>query len=109
MNAESLTAEAQAGPLAGLRVLDFSTTAAGAQASQTFADFGAEVVHVEPPGGSQLRAQPGYPFLARGKKSIVLDLHAEADRAVARTMASGADVVDRDIPARRDGTAGTGL
>jgi crotonobetainyl-CoA:carnitine CoA-transferase CaiB-like acyl-CoA transferase len=93
MNADSLTAEAQAGPLAGLRVLDFSTTAAGAQASQTLADFGAEVVHVEPPGGSQLRAQPGYPFLARGKKSIVLDLHAEADRAVARTMASGADVV----------------
>jgi crotonobetainyl-CoA:carnitine CoA-transferase CaiB-like acyl-CoA transferase len=93
MNADSLTAEAQAGPLAGLRVLDFSTTAAGAQASQTLADFGAEVVHVEPPGGSQLRAQPGYPFLARGKKSIVLDLHAEADRAVARTVASGADVV----------------
>jgi crotonobetainyl-CoA:carnitine CoA-transferase CaiB-like acyl-CoA transferase len=93
MNADSLTAEAQAGPLAGLRVLDFSTTAAGAQASQTLADFGAEVVHVEPPGGSQLRAQPGYPFLARGKKSIVLDLHAEADQAVARTMAGGADVV----------------
>jgi crotonobetainyl-CoA:carnitine CoA-transferase CaiB-like acyl-CoA transferase len=93
MNADILPAEAQAGPLAGLRVLDFSTTAAGAQASQTLADFGAEVVHVEPPGGSRLRAQPGYPFLARGKKSIVLDLHAEADRAVARTMVGGADVV----------------
>jgi crotonobetainyl-CoA:carnitine CoA-transferase CaiB-like acyl-CoA transferase len=93
MNADSLTAEAQAGPLAGLRVLDFSTTAAGAQASQTLADFGAEVVQVEPPGGSQLRGQPGYPFLARGKKSIVLDLRAEDDRALARTMASGADVV----------------
>ena len=93
MNADSLTAEAQAGPLAGLRVLDFSTSAAGAQASQTLADFGAEVVQVEPPGGSRLRAQPGYPFLARGKQSIVLDLHAEADRALARTMASGADVV----------------
>jgi crotonobetainyl-CoA:carnitine CoA-transferase CaiB-like acyl-CoA transferase len=93
MNADSLTAEAQAGPLAGLRVLDFSTSAAGAQASQTLADFGAEVVQVEPPGGSRLRAQPGYPFLARGKKSVVLDLRAEADRALARTMASGADVV----------------
>jgi crotonobetainyl-CoA:carnitine CoA-transferase CaiB-like acyl-CoA transferase len=93
MNADSRTAEAQAGPLAGLRVLDFSTTAAGAQASQTLADFGAEVVHVEPSGGSQLRTQPGYPFLARGTKSVVLDLHAEADRALARTMASGADVV----------------
>jgi crotonobetainyl-CoA:carnitine CoA-transferase CaiB-like acyl-CoA transferase len=93
MNADRLTAEAQAGPLADLRVLDFSTTSAGAQASQTLADFGAEVVQVEPPGGSRLRAQPGYPFLARGKQSIVLDLHAEADHAVARTMAGGADVV----------------
>jgi crotonobetainyl-CoA:carnitine CoA-transferase CaiB-like acyl-CoA transferase len=93
VNADSLTAEAPTGPLAGLRVLDFSTTAAGAQASQTLADFGAEVVQVEPPGGSQLRAQPGYPFLARGKQSIVLDLDAEADRALARTMAGGADVV----------------
>ena len=99
MNADSLTAEAPAGaeaptgPLAGLRVLDFSTSAAGAQASQPLADFGAEVVQVEPPGGSPLREQPGYPFLARGKQSIVLDLQAEADRAVARTMASGADVV----------------
>jgi crotonobetainyl-CoA:carnitine CoA-transferase CaiB-like acyl-CoA transferase len=93
MNADSLIAEAQAGPLAGLRVLDFSTTAAGAQASQTLADFGAEVAQVEPPGGSQLRAQPSYPFLARGKKSIVLDLHAEADQTMARTMAGGADAV----------------
>jgi crotonobetainyl-CoA:carnitine CoA-transferase CaiB-like acyl-CoA transferase len=93
MNADSLAAEVQAGPLAGLRVLDFSAAAAGAQASQTLADFGAEVVQVEPPGGSQLRAQPAFPFLARGKRSIVLDLRDEADRALARTMASGADVV----------------
>ena len=59
--------ERQAGPLAGLRVLDFSSTPAGAQASQTLADFGAEVVHIEPPGGSQLRSMPGYPFIARGQ------------------------------------------
>jgi crotonobetainyl-CoA:carnitine CoA-transferase CaiB-like acyl-CoA transferase len=93
MNADSLIAEAQTGPLAGLRVLDFSTTAAGAQASQTLADFGAEVVHVEPPGGSQLRGQPGYPFIARGKKSVVLDLHAAGDSTAARALAAGADVV----------------
>ena len=70
MNADSLTAEAQAGPLAGLRVLDFSTTAAGAQASQTLADFGAEVVQVEPPGGSRLRSLTSYPLIARGKKKV---------------------------------------
>jgi len=81
-----------AGPLADLRVLDFSNSPAGAQASQTLADFGAEVVQVEPPGGSALRAMPSYPFLARGKRSIVLDLGRDDDRAFARTLALGADV-----------------
>ncbi|MCW2546916.1 MAG: hypothetical protein JWN96_1376 [Mycobacterium sp.] len=80
-------------PLAGLRVVDFSNGPAGAQATQTLADFGAEVVHVEPPGGSGLRATPAYPFLARGKRSVVLDLHDEQDRATARSLSIGADVV----------------
>jgi crotonobetainyl-CoA:carnitine CoA-transferase CaiB-like acyl-CoA transferase len=62
--------DSQAGPLAGLRVLDFSTTPAGAQASQTLADFGAEVVHVEPPGGSRLRSMPGYPFIGRASGAL---------------------------------------
>ncbi|HEY6427504.1 MAG TPA: CoA transferase, partial [Acidimicrobiales bacterium] len=82
-----------AGPLSGLRVLDLSNTPAGAQASQTLADFGAEVVHVEPPGGSPLRGLPSYPFIARGKKSMVLDLHDSAESASAREMAIGADVL----------------
>jgi crotonobetainyl-CoA:carnitine CoA-transferase CaiB-like acyl-CoA transferase len=81
------------GPLVGLRVLDLSNSPAGAQATQTLADFGAEVVHVEPPGGSPLRSQPSYPFIARGKQSIVLDLQDEGDRAVARSLALGADAL----------------
>src|ERR1700722_11336884 len=81
------------GPLAGLRVLDLSSSVAGAQASQTLADFGAEVVHVEPPGGSSLRDLPSFPMIGRGKKSMVLDLHNAADAALARAMASGADVL----------------
>src|ERR1700685_2779597 len=87
------TKEGSEAPLAGLRVLDFSNTPAGAQASQTLADFGAEVVHVEPPGGSPLRSMPGYPFIARGKRSIVLALASEGDRDLAATLAAGADVV----------------
>jgi crotonobetainyl-CoA:carnitine CoA-transferase CaiB-like acyl-CoA transferase len=79
--------------LAGLRVLDLSTTPAGAHATQTLADFGAEVVQVEQPGGCPLRGQPLFPFVARGKRSIVLDLHDDDDRSLARTMAAGADVV----------------
>jgi crotonobetainyl-CoA:carnitine CoA-transferase CaiB-like acyl-CoA transferase len=87
------TTDTPLGPLAGLRVLDLSNGPAGAQATQTLADFGAEVVHVEPPGGSQLRALPSYPFVARGKKSITLDLHQAGDAALARTLALGADVL----------------
>src|SRR6202020_2012558 len=82
-----------AGPLAGLRVLDLSNSVAGAQASQTLADFGAEVVQVEPPGGSALRVLPSFPMIGRGKKSMVLDLHDAVDAALARTMALGADVL----------------
>lgn len=81
------------GPLSELRVLDFSNSPAGSLASQTLADFGAEVIHVEPPGGSPLRGQAGYALMGRGKESLVLDLREEADRELARTLASGADVV----------------
>src|ERR1700750_188504 len=80
-------------PLGGIRVLDLSTSVTGFQASQVLADFGAEVVHVEPPGGSPLRDLPSYPCLARGKHSIVLDLKAPADRALARQLAEAADVL----------------
>ena len=82
------------GPLTGLRVLDLSNSPAGSQASQTLADFGAEVVQVEPPGGSPLRDLPSFPMLGRGKKSMVLDLHdAGRRRSGARSMALGADVL----------------
>ena len=82
-----------AGPLVGLRVLDLSNSPAGAQATQTLADFGADVVQVEPPGGSPLRALPSFPLLGRGKRSIVLNLHDAEDAALARAMALGADVL----------------
>src|SRR3984885_12709063 len=81
------------GPLAGLRVLDLSNSLAGAQASQTLADFGAEVVHVEPPGGSSLRDLPSFPMIGRGKKSLVLDLHDADEAGLARALALGADVL----------------
>ena len=66
-----------AGPLAGLSVIDLSTTLPGAQATQFLADAGADVILVEGPGGSPLRADPGWPGLLRGKRSIVLDLHSD--------------------------------
>lgn len=81
------------GPLSGLRVVDLSNTLTSATVSGFLADFGADVVHVEPPGGSPLRTQPAYPFWGRGKQSIVLDFHDADDLRVARKLAVGADVV----------------
>jgi len=80
-------------PLDGLRVVDLSPTRVGAQVTQPLADFGADVVWIEPPGGSALRAQPSFPFLARGKRSVVLDLKQEGDAGRARRLAAEADVV----------------
>ena len=81
------------GVLEGLRAVDLSETLTGAHISQLLADFGADVVLVERPGGNPLRSQPAWPFWGRGKRSVVLDLQDTADRDVARSLAAGADVV----------------
>ncbi|MGX9891485.1 CaiB/BaiF CoA transferase family protein [Streptomyces sp. NPDC002276] len=80
------------GPLHGLVVIDLSTTLPGAQATQFLADAGADVVLVEPPDGSPLRADPGWPGLLRGKRSITLDLRDDTDRATLDGLLAGADV-----------------
>lgn len=84
---------ANGGPLRGLVVIDLTSNVASAYTSLLFADYGAEVIQVEPPGGSQVRAMAAAPFYLRGKKSVVLDLHDPTDLEVARRLASGADVV----------------
>ncbi|GCE44289.1 CaiB/BaiF family protein [Rhodococcus wratislaviensis] len=81
------------GPLAGLVVIDLSTTLPGAQASQFLADCGADVIMVEPPGGSPLREIAGWPGLLRGKRSITLDLHDVDDLARLRRLLANADVL----------------
>jgi len=81
------------GPLAGLTVVDLSTTLPGAQATQFLADAGADVILVEGPEGSPLRADPGWPGLLRGKRSVVLDLHAGDNRAALGGLLRQADVL----------------
>lgn len=84
------------GPLAGLTVVDLSTTLPGAQATQFLADAGADVILVERPEGSPLRADPGWPGLLRGKRSIVLDLSADDgddDRSTLDGLLRQADVL----------------
>lgn len=84
---------ASGGPLAGLVVVDLSTTLPGAQATQFLADCGAEVIMVEPLDGSPLRELAGWPALLRGKLSVTLDLHDEADLERLRALLRRADVM----------------
>jgi crotonobetainyl-CoA:carnitine CoA-transferase CaiB-like acyl-CoA transferase len=91
-----------AGPLDGIRVLDFTRVLAGPAASLALADLGAEVIKVEPPGtGDETRTFPpiregeSHYFLSvnRGKKSIVIDLKSPAGLKLARDLAAVSDVV----------------
>lgn len=81
-------------PLEGMRVLDFSVWRPMPHATQILADLGAEVLKVEPPGGDPMRAYPQiFASVARGKKSIVLDLRAPTGHDRALELANEADVV----------------
>ena len=91
-------------PLGDLLVLDFSRVLAAPLATMLLADHGATVLKVERPGrGDDTRGwgPPHAPdgtatyFLSvnRGKHSVALDLADDGDLAVARELASGADVV----------------
>jgi crotonobetainyl-CoA:carnitine CoA-transferase CaiB-like acyl-CoA transferase len=80
-------------PLAGIRVLDLSRGPAGALATMVLADFGADVLLVEPPGGDPFRRLPSWPLWLRGKRSRELDLKREDARAELRALARDADVV----------------
>src|ERR1700733_3126723 len=81
------------GPLAGLVVVDLSTTLPGAQATQFLADCGAQVIMVEPPDGSPLRDLASWPALLRGKRSVTLDLHDDVDLDRLRALLRHADVM----------------
>jgi crotonobetainyl-CoA:carnitine CoA-transferase CaiB-like acyl-CoA transferase len=71
------------GPLAGIRVLEFSQIVAGPVAGLNLADLGADVIKVEPPSGDSHRfvgtTVPGeskmYQGNNRGKRGLVIDLH----------------------------------
>jgi crotonobetainyl-CoA:carnitine CoA-transferase CaiB-like acyl-CoA transferase len=80
-------------PAAGLRVVEIGESIAAATVGMVLADHGAEVVVVEPPRGSRLRALPAFPMLARGKHSTCLDLTTPAGRDALAELVTGADVV----------------
>jgi crotonobetainyl-CoA:carnitine CoA-transferase CaiB-like acyl-CoA transferase len=80
------------GPCDGLVVLDFSWGMAGGLATAVMADFGADVVKIEPPKGDPFRNYPAWLAWNRGKKSAVLDLKTAEGRSHAHRLAEDADV-----------------
>jgi crotonobetainyl-CoA:carnitine CoA-transferase CaiB-like acyl-CoA transferase len=89
---------AATGPLDGIRVLDLTRLVAGNMTSLQLADFGADVIKVEPPAGDPLRdwrdggQELHWKTYARNKRSIVLNFrHAAAKDALLR-LTESADV-----------------
>ncbi|MCZ2498633.1 CoA transferase [Xylophilus sp. Kf1] len=91
-----------AGPLAGLRVVEMGQLIAGPFCAKTLADFGADVIKIEPPGaGDPLRnwrlLQDGtsvwWQVQSRNKRSIAIDLRSAEGQAVARRLIAEADVL----------------
>jgi crotonobetainyl-CoA:carnitine CoA-transferase CaiB-like acyl-CoA transferase len=86
-------------PLAGVRVIDLTTFLSGPMATHTLGELGAEVIKVEPPAGDPTRGGVGAPLspfwaaLHRDRRSVVLDLKADAGRAVLVDLVAGADVL----------------
>ena len=88
-------------PLAGVLVLDFTTLLPGPLATLMLAEAGAEVIKIERPGGEDMRRyEPRFDgesamfaMLNRGKKSVVLDLKNDADRARLLPLVKRADVL----------------
>jgi crotonobetainyl-CoA:carnitine CoA-transferase CaiB-like acyl-CoA transferase len=89
------------GPLAGFRVLELGSTVAGPFCGRLLADFGAEVIKVEPPEGDPVRTMGKHvngkslyaATILRNKQLISLDLRQQAARDVVRRLASRCDVV----------------
>jgi crotonobetainyl-CoA:carnitine CoA-transferase CaiB-like acyl-CoA transferase len=89
------------GPLTGIKVLDFTHTLGGFFSTVILADYGAEVIKIEPPGGNVLRTdQPQvggesayFMAINRNKRSMVIDLKHPDGKRIAAQLASQADVL----------------
>jgi crotonobetainyl-CoA:carnitine CoA-transferase CaiB-like acyl-CoA transferase len=80
-------------PLAGLRVLDAAVLYAAPLLSAMLAGQGADVVKLEPPGGDSYRGTSLWALVARGKRSLVLDLDTADGRARLHALIPNIDVV----------------
>ena len=89
------------GALHGLRVIDVTQVMAGPFCAMLLADFGADVIKVEPPAGDSTRTMPGavgtdspsFNAVNRGKRSIVLNLKAPEGVEALKRLAVSADIL----------------
>ena len=88
--------------LAGLKVLELGQLIAGPFAAKTLADFGAEVIKIEPPGvGDPLRkwrmlkdgTSVWWQIQSRNKRSLALDLRTPQGQDIVRQLADEADIL----------------
>lgn len=91
------------GALAGLRVIDMSTVLAGPNCARYLADFGADVIKIERPGGDSLRNMAWrdprdgeglwWKLVNRNKRTAVLDVKDDADRSILLALVDEAQVL----------------
>lgn len=102
-------------PLAGIRVVDASAVVMGPYASQWLADFGAEVIKIEPPQGDSTRhtgpsLEDGMSaiFLGvnRSKKSVVIDLKHPEGQVTLQKLIATSDVFMHSMRPQKLGAVG---
>ncbi len=89
------------GPLAGLKVIEICTTIAGPACTRLLADFGADVIKIEPPEGDPVRQMGQHvgdvslyaASILRNKRSIALDLKTASGRELAFELIARADIL----------------
>lgn len=89
------------GPLTDLKVIEVCTTIAGPACARLLADFGADVIKIEPPEGDPVRQMGQHidnvslyaASILRNKRSVVLDLKTPQGRELAFELMARADIV----------------
>lgn len=89
------------GPLAGIKVIEICSTIAGPACARLLADFGADVIKIEPPDGDPVRQMGQHvgdvslyaASILRNKRSIALDLKTGQGRTIAAALIDHADIL----------------